>query len=156
MRRTLLLGAVGLFIVALGFAVDRARAKPEVKPLRRLLIIASESPQSVADQSPSTVAVPVPKSNVLSERQAALKLILEDFRSEQERAAKRGQSVEHELNVATAKLFIQLSHDSSSENVVKLLAEMTDQQAAKVLAEIKLTDEELAESLTEKLAVLKP
>ena len=48
MKRTLLLCAIGLGLVVLGFAVDRARGKPASKPPRRLLILASESPPSVA------------------------------------------------------------------------------------------------------------
>ena len=164
MRRTLQVGAIGLFIIALAVAFDRTRGKPAPMPQRRLLILASESPQAVAEQSPSTAdshevvkaTTIAPNGDVLSERQAALKLILEDFRSEQERAAQRGQSVDHELTTATAKLFIQISQDQSLEKVVTLLAEMTEQQAANVLTQIALTDANLAESLTAKLAARKP
>ncbi len=163
MRKTLLLCVAGVCIIALGVVVDRARGKPAMKTQAKLRILSNESPQPVADRSPASaqpgetvkVATPAPASalrgDALSERQAALKLILEDFRAEQARAAQRGESVDRELTKATAKLFIQMSGEQSSDNVVKLLAEMTTEHAAKVLAEIAVTEAELAESLRLKL-----
>ena len=164
MRKTILLWVTGMLIIALAFAFERYWSKPAAKAPRRMQILSSESPASGVDKDPAAtetgevrkVPVPALQSGALSERQAALKLILEDFRTEQERVAKLGQSVDHELTKATAKLFIQISRDSSSENVVKLLVEMTDQQAAKVLAEIALTDAELSESLSLQLGSRKP
>lgn len=144
------------------------------------------------------------REELLSERQEAMNLILDDFRSEQELVSKLRKRVDEELASATnvfaeqaklldspkdgkqaraastaegadevaslkkvalvydnmqadaaAKIFSQMCEDNLTETVVRLLASMKDRQAAKVLAEMAMTQAELAAQLTDKLRKLK-
>ncbi len=144
------------------------------------------------------------REELLAERQEAMNLILDDFRSEQDLVSKLRKRVDEELASATnvlaeqaklldgpkdgnkakstattdgtddvaslkkvalvydnmqadaaSKIFIQMCEDNLTDTVVKLMAAMKDRQAAKVLAEMSMTQADLAAQLTDKLRKLK-